>query len=228
MQALFVLLLIAVLAVSVLVFLAMGLSQRRRKRQLARQAHRAGMRFYSDDPFDLPRRYAGFAVMSAGHSHQASNITQGRLDIMPIRAFDLRYEVGHGTRRTTRHYTVVAADVPEAAPSAIAWHMDDLAAAPLLVAATGHRRGSWRCIGDLESLEILTAACAGLASNPVSIQCSGKSLLICIPVDRDRNRSREDLDAILESVAKCGEALCRPTTLTARNGEGIEKILPTC
>jgi hypothetical protein len=121
LHAAFEYLLIAVLVAAVISFVVMGLAKVRRSRSLARAAHQRGNRFFRDDPFDVPRRYAKFALISSGHSPCAHNVTDGRLGGRSARAFDFRCELGHGTRRITRHYSVLVVGAAECPHRLLMW-----------------------------------------------------------------------------------------------------------
>lgn len=115
------LLLIGILGVAGLVMLALGLVQWNRGRQMARAANELALNFSTEDPFDLPRRYAAFSLMQAGHSTQANHVLFGRLKGMLVRAFDLRYEAGHGTQRQMCRQTVITVEDDWNHPTSVIW-----------------------------------------------------------------------------------------------------------
>ena len=135
-QIAFIVLLGLIVAISMVVFAVLGAMQMRRTRRLTWEAHTRGLRFAAEDPFDVPRRYSDFALMHLGHSPRANNVVYGRIGRRAARAFDFRYEAGHGTRRTTRPYSVITVDAELPLPSAILWNEADLSAAPLVVLAS--------------------------------------------------------------------------------------------
>ena len=184
MQAIVIILLLGVLAGAMAFFAVMGMAQVRRTRALARRAHAMGMQFSEDDPFDVPRRYAHMALVGAGHSPRADNVTYGRLDALPVRAFDFRYEAGHGPRRVTRHYSVVAADADTDLPAAIIWHEDDKDFAPLQTNLLAARVDCWSCVGGSDFARELAEACRPLTGQPVSAETRGATMMLCVPVDK--------------------------------------------
>ena len=185
LQTAFVVLLVGVLAASVISVAIMALLQIGRTRRLARQAESLGLRFASEDPFDAPRRYADFALITNGHSPRASNVTYGRLDGRMVRAFDFRYEVGHGTRRVTRHYDVVVVESERDLGNVLMWHDSDDEFAPLAVRGE-QRAGAWGVWGDVALVERLAEAIAPRGGSPVSMQCCGGTLMLFAPERRRR------------------------------------------
>ena len=147
-QDLFVILLIGALGVSVVSLVMMGRRQQRRARAMSRCASELGMKFSAEDPFDVPMLYGRFVLMSGGHSPRAENVTYGRMDGRPVRAFDFRYEVGHGTQRSTRHYNAVVVECDMPLPALLMWHENDVVAAPLDVQRDHWRLKRWLCQGD--------------------------------------------------------------------------------
>jgi hypothetical protein len=186
-QAIVTILLLAVLAAAIVFFAVMGVAQRRRTRALARRAHAAGMQFAGDDPFDVPRRYADLALVTCGHSPRAHNVTYGRLEGLPVRAFDFRYEVAHGTRRVTRHYGVVVAEAGRELPDLLMWHDDDEAVGAMLSRETSRRVGQWACVGHSDLALRLSARCPALTHGRMSLQTKGGKLMLCA---RGRARGR--------------------------------------
>ncbi len=176
--------LVGVLMTAVISFVAMGLATVRRTRRLGRKAHERGMRFFPDDPFDAPRRYGEFAVISGGHSPRANNVTDGRVDGRSLRAFDFRCELGHGTRRTTRHYSVVVAEADRAAPYLLMWHDADAELAPLAARDCRWHVGAWRYRGPAALAAALAEACADLADTGGSIETRGTTLMVAAPARR--------------------------------------------
>ena len=184
MQIVFIAILIGVLLASVCSFAVMGLGRRRRVASLARRAHEKGMRFVPGDPFDVPRRYARFELIRCGHSAHADNVTHGRIDGWPVRAFDFRFEVGHGTRRLTRQYGVVVAETDLSLPAVLMWHEKDLDGGPLTARQCDRRKRPWLYLGDEEVASRLADSAEPLAEQGLSIQTSGSSLMLCLPARR--------------------------------------------
>jgi len=172
-------LLMTVLIVSVISFAIMGMSQRRRTRRLARQAHEAGLRFFAEDPFDIPRAYADFAVMGSGHSLKASNVTYGRVEGMPVRAFDFRYELGHGTRRLTKRCDVIVIDSDAPVPALLMWP-DGSGELPFAISGPGDgRAGPWRYAGAAALAEALAGDGQGLSGDELSIEARSARVMVC-------------------------------------------------
>jgi hypothetical protein len=101
-----------------------------------------------------------------------------------VRAFDFRYEIGHATRRMTRHYAVIAVQTAMSLGKLIMWHVDDIQAAPLSNNLGARRVGKWICRGDLELARVLSDAAAGLVDRPVSIEVRNGTLMFSLPVER--------------------------------------------
>jgi hypothetical protein len=184
LQIAFVVLLTTVLLAAVVSCAIMGLMQVRRTRALAGEAHKLGMHFSSDDPFDVPRRYADFALISNGHSPRASNFTHGRLAGHRVRAFDFKYEVGHGTRRLTRHYRVIVVETDRLLPDVLMWNESDAESAPVGAMTAQGRVGNWQVRGDMEAGSTLAHACGQLANGSTSIQTCVSALMLFSPAVR--------------------------------------------
>ena len=147
-QTVLVVLLLAAPVAAGVGFAIGGWLQVRRRDRLARTAHEAGLLFSAEDPFDAPRRYVRFAMIGGGHSGRAANVTYGRVRGFAVRAFDFRYEVGHGTRRQGRRYAVIAVEDLGAFPPVLLWRRRDADLAPLAARQTAGRAGEWDCRGD--------------------------------------------------------------------------------
>jgi hypothetical protein len=102
-----------------------------------------------------------------------------------VRAFDFHYEMGHGTRRATRHYSVVVAELGGGLPDALLWHVADDAPPPG-VADARDSIGRWVWRGDEALAADLGRACRGLAGRPVSVQAHGGRLMFALPVRKAR------------------------------------------
>ncbi|HOF19421.1 MAG TPA: hypothetical protein PK082_10970 [Phycisphaerae bacterium] len=229
MDAAFRILLIAVLALAVVSFAAMGARQHRRTRRLGRIANERGLRFSAEDPFGLVYRCAEFALIASGHSVRAENVISGSLAGQTVRAFDLWYEVGHGTRRISRHYGVFIADFPQPLPAVLMWNDRDAEAAPLISSGAVTHRACWTCTGSDVMGELLAGACLPLAEEGASMQVRGRTLLLCLP---DKGRSGEYacrlpvLAEILETIQARAEELSETAQPPSPNRdfrlEGIE------
>jgi hypothetical protein len=218
-ELLFGIVLTGVLLAAVVSFVVMGLRQRRRRRRLARDAHAAGLRFAAEDPFDVPRRYRRFALVEAGHGPQAHNVTYGRVHGLPIRAFDFRYEVGHGTRRLTRHYGVVVAETGLRLPSTLLWNRQDLEAAPLVARRCRRPLGPWTCAGQDELVAKLASAAAGFGEKGGSIQTEEGTVMLCAPAARRQRgyaRGIEDMVRVLRALRDPED------TPPPADGDGVE------
>jgi hypothetical protein len=197
-------LLVLVLVAAVISFAVMGLWHSRRARRTARLAAEMGLRFDQSDPFDVPGRYAAFALISGGHSPCVGNVVHGRLSGRQVRAFDFRYEIGHGTRRVGRHYGVVVMQAP-GAPEMLAWHQDDLDLAPLAARQARTRVAQWVCGGDMAASQRLTEGAGVLGELHASLQTIGELAMVCVPIGR-----RLDYVRRLGELAACVQRLTRP------------------
>jgi len=188
MQSVITWLLIVLLAGSVLSLLLMGLGQERRASRLARKAHEHRLSFAKSDPFDIPLRYRNLALVAAGHSGHANNVTYGRLEGWPLRACDFRYESAHGTRRLTRHYSLVLVETDLDLPAVLMWHEQDLDAAPVSLRQSTRQQGPWVCVGDDALARRLTEAFAQAGDGErLSAQVLGCVLAVFCPVRRRRD-----------------------------------------
>ena len=147
-QTVLVALLLAAPVAAAVAFAIGGWLQGRRRDRLARAAHEAGLLFSGEDPFDVSRRYADSALLGAGHAGRATNVTYGRVGGLPVRAFDFRYEIGHGTRRQARHYAVVAVEALGPVAPLLLWRWRDADLAPLAVRQATQRLGEWDARGE--------------------------------------------------------------------------------
>ncbi len=181
MQYLFLIILIGALGVGLVVLASLGLTQRRRRRRLARAAHEMGLKFSPDDPFDLARRYRDFVLTSAGHSRRAANVVHGQYQGWSLRAFDFSFEVGHGPSRRARRYSVLAAGARGELPPALLWHAADNEYPPLAVRRQQGRLGVWRVIHGWAFAPQLAEALADFAEEPLSAQTLGGCVILCSP-----------------------------------------------
>lgn len=188
------------LVIAVTIFTAVGLRQWRRRGRMARKSGTLGLRFSVDDPFDIPRRYAELALMGSGHSLTAENVTYGYLENRPARAFDLHYEIGHGTRRLMRRYGGVLLEMPRALPELLVWRPSLEWTLPM---DCDDRIGSWSYIGPRDLA--LAALDAGLADAPDGgcFQVRASVLLLGVP----RERFSTDYFGLLPTFLKVAQAL---------------------
>ena len=177
-QIVFIILFVAVLIVSVICFAIVGLMQVSRTRRLSGQAHQLGMHFSASDPFDLPRRYADFALISNGHSPRANNVTHGTLSGKTVRAFDFRYEVGHGTRRMTRHYSIIVVETDRALPETVMWKQGDTESVPIGTPQDNPRIGSWMFCGDSETTASIARTLGDLPAEGAAVQTCGPAMMV--------------------------------------------------
>jgi hypothetical protein len=196
-SAILALLLVAGLAASTVWFVVVGASHARRTKVLARRANEMGMLFSVDDPFDIPRRYADFAIVSSGHSGRACNVTHGRIEGLPARAFDFHYELGHGTRRLRRCYGVVSLETGGQLPSLLLWQEPEATFAPLAVLQTDGRRGGWSFRGEAVLADIVLAADPAPPGLGACFETQGGTLILATPV-----RRRQDYAASLAALGR--------------------------
>lgn len=214
MQGAFVAL-VGILVVAVVTFVAMGLRQVRRTNALAREAHGLGLLFTNDDTLELPRRYADFALLRGGHSNQAHNVAHGRLEALAVRAFDLRQERGHGTRRATRHYSVVAVEMPgRSLPELLMWNDRHAEWAPLEAARVDGRLGPWSYCGSRPMAGFLSDLCGELGKQGISVQVRGRAVMFFLPVQAGGPSYADLFDRLVRPLAAAelpdGEARCAP------------------
>ncbi len=182
MQYAFLVILMGTLGVGTLVLASMGRRQWRRRKGLARVAHEMGMKFSAKDPFELSRRYPSFVLASAGHSPRAENVIYGRYEGWYLRAFDYRFEAGHGPRRLVRRYTVIVSDTDLPVPPTLLWHEQDPDHLPLAVQSPLGRLQGWLVVAGPEFAGTLAAAFEGLRDQPVNLQIDRRSVMLCSAV----------------------------------------------
>lgn len=208
MQFAFPLILIVALGAGMVVLAWMGCSRRRRLTALARTAHEMGMRFSPDDPFDLTRHYSGLILASAGHSGRAENVIFGRYDGWALRAFDYYFEVGHGTRRLSRRYGIIAADTDLDLPDVLMWSGDDSEHIPLAVSSPLGRSGRWLIITGMAFAPTLAEAFSNYPDRPIDLQIDNGSVMICSPV----RWKPAELASQLARAVECLRRLRKETT----------------
>ncbi len=200
MQTTFTVLLLTVLGAAVVYFVAMALVQLHRTRALAAEASRRQMHFDAGDPFDIPRRYSNFALMSSGHSPQAANVTYGHIDSRPVRGFDFRYEVAHGTRRMTRHYGVIVAELKTPLGALIMWNDQDIQTAPLALQQADGRTGRWIYKGENELPHVAADCFASLADQGLGLEIHGSTLMAFMPARRRHGDYARQMTDVLRAV----------------------------
>lgn len=181
MQIAFMATLVIALLAAMISFVVMGIHHLGRARVLARCSHEQGMRFSREDPFNIPKRYRDFALISRGHSPRACNVSHGRIDSWNVRAFEFRYEIGHGTRRLTCHYSAIIIDTQIDLPDVLMWNDADAEHAPLAVREGDGRVDCWCFTGNRELAEVLKNATDSLAAEGLSMQVRGAMLMLALP-----------------------------------------------
>ncbi len=179
MQLALLVIMMGTLVLGLLLLARMGWARRRRRRRLARAANEMGMSFSASDPFGLTRRYAAFALSAAGHSPRAENVIHGHRDGCNVRAFDYHFEAGHGPGRLARLYCVIVFDTNFELPGTLMWHLEDAGPAPLEVQGPLARAGQWLVAAGERFAPALAEAFAEFASEPVSLQTHGASVMLC-------------------------------------------------
>ncbi len=178
MQLAFLVILMGTLVAGMVALSALAVGQRRRRRRLARAAHEMGMNFSSVDPFGLTQRYDAFVLTGAGHSPRAENVIYGRQGGWGVRAYDYRFEAGHGPGRLTRRYCVIVVETGGRLPEAMLWHAADAEAVPLAAQAATSQVGPWLVAAGESSAERLAGAFATFGSEPISIESHDESLMV--------------------------------------------------
>jgi len=97
-----------VAGISVAVFLW----EKKRRDALIALARERGLRFYKNDPFDLPSTYGATQLCNKGHSKRASNVIAGRVGDGEVRYFDYKYTVGSGKNSHTYNRSACAFHAP--------------------------------------------------------------------------------------------------------------------
>ncbi|MFP4355126.1 MAG: hypothetical protein ACLFUJ_08355 [Phycisphaerae bacterium] len=198
--------LVALLVTAILGALLIGLTQSLRSRAMARLAHRQGLRFSSDDPFNVPMRYTEFGLIRSGHSPRAYNVVHGRKHL-PIRLFEFRYEAGHGTHRLTRLYSCIVLDLPAEAPEVLLWHGSDPEGAPLEARQIDGTVGPWTYRGSDEDARKLAEICSELGPLNISIETRGATMLCCSADHRQPIAAEQLVDCVLRTGKALSEKL---------------------
>ena len=181
MDIVFKALLAFILLAAALSIIVMAVVQHRRVVSMGAMAHGMNMLFSTEDPFDLMRRYPDLVLFSAGHSGRVSNVAYGRVDSLPVRAFDFRYEAGHGTRRITRSYSVVVVETPSGLEPLLMWNSADLDCAPPAAQVGCSQIGRWLLQGSPQDARRLEAMCEDLSGEAISIQRMGDAIALFAP-----------------------------------------------
>jgi hypothetical protein len=158
-----------------------------------------------------------FGLIRSGHSPRAYNVLYGRCDGIPVRLFDFRYEIGHGTRRLARHYAVVVAEASVESRNVVLWHQSDAEGAPLETRQVDGYVENWSYRGDDGSARALAQACQDLTGLGLSVESHEQAVLFCRPVSLPDRDPSACLDAVVSAVAR----LQRPTDLTSRENLGV-------
>jgi len=196
------LLLIAILGVATLTLAGMALSQWRRRVAWRRAAGECDLKFSLQDIFDLPRRYAGLSLMQAGHSAYADNLIYGRLDEWFLRAFDYRFEAGHGPQRVTRRYCVVAAETQLSLAGASAWRDVELDSPAALLSMGPSPAAGWHAAGDAGVAAALAACWPAEGAKAIWIQANEGVVLFATPGRLDRGRLVRQLRATAAGLSR--------------------------
>ncbi len=210
--------LLLVLVAAMISFVAMGLLQARRAQALARAAYDLQMRFSPSDPFDLPLRYRALALIRSGHSPRASNVIYGRLKGRQVRCFDFRYEAGHGPRRVSRNYRVVVTETVGELDPVIMWNDKDRDWTPLEAQPSAGRLGPWVFKGSADSVQMLGEVCEELAGEGVNVQCAGRVLMLCVPLERRSTAQPRLIEPALRAADRLDPAVTEPSGRTPPSG----------
>jgi hypothetical protein len=140
-----------------------------------------GLRFSQDDLFDVPRRYAPFALMRAGHSCRAHNVIYGRREGLAVRAFDFHYEIGHGPARSTRRYWCVVVETDRDLCRLILWNHMDRQTAPLEAMRADQEYRQWALRGSAQDAGAVAPLMNALADQGASCQSCGQVFMMCLP-----------------------------------------------
>lgn len=209
LQIIFVILLVAVLVGAVVSFIAMAIMQTLRMRRAGQEAHALNMRFSAEDLFDVPRRFADFALISSGHSPRASNVVYGRIEGRRVRAFDFRYEAGHGTRRFTHHYDVVVVETDRSLPSILLWNDAEMDSAPLAASGVDGHLARWVYRGDAREVWMAKDLCAEMLGETFSMQACDFALMFFCPAGKQTLPCRTRMNFAVQA-AKALETLGSP------------------
>jgi len=200
MQSVLIGLLMAVVLASVVAMVVTSLRQYRRRMRLGQLASQHGLRFSVDDPFDVPRRYADFALIASGHSPAASNFIFGHIEGLPVREFDFQYEVGHGTRRLTRRYGVILLEMPSDPGSLLMWHEDD--SPPVSAGQACQQFGPWSFCGARTLAEAVAATGQDLFDKGGCVEVRRSVMLLAVPAPLGPRKCPTQLASIATAIRK--------------------------
>jgi hypothetical protein len=158
------------------------------------------MRFSAADPFDIPRRYADFVLISNGHSPWANNVTYGRLGGRRVRAFDFRYEVGHGTRRVARHYRVIVVEADQVLPDALMWSGGDDQLAPIGALRNDESLSGQADRENEQLAEVVTQVCKKFSDEGAGVQICGSAMMVFTPAERSKKNYADRLNEVVQAV----------------------------
>jgi len=200
LQPVLVGLLMAVVLAGVAAMVVTSLRQHGRRMRLGQLASQHGLRFSVDDPFDVPRRYADFALVASGHSTAASNVIFGHVEGMPVREFDFQYEVGHGTRRLTRRYGVILLEMPSDPGSLLMWHEED--SPPVSAGQARQQFGPWIFCGPRTLVEAVAGIGQDLFAKGGCVEVRRSVMLIAVPAPIGPRQCPAQLASIATAVRK--------------------------
>lgn len=215
-------LLLGVLLAAVVSFAVVAVLRQRRTRSLSEEAYRLGLRFSRSDPFNAPLRFRAMALMRAGHSGRAHNVTYGHYRGLPMRTFDFRYEVGHGPRRLTRRFAVVVLESADPLPDALLWNHQHGEAAPFDVRLPDGQVGPWTYLGNADACHRLAAALAPLAERPAGLQAAENVLMVFEAIDHHAKDYSGRIEMALESFRRLGGRTVADTDEPAGQAAGAE------
>ena len=96
-----------------------------------------------------------------------------------MRAFDYRFEAGHGPRRLVRRYSVIVSDTDLDAPATLLWHEQDADHVPLAVQNPLGKLQPWLVVSGKSFAAALAGAFAEFAGEPVDLQADRRAVLLC-------------------------------------------------
>jgi len=176
---------VATMTAGLAVLVVVSFRRWRRRAGLAKQAGDLGFRYWREDPFEISRRCAEFALVASGHSPVAANVISGHLDGVAVRAFDFQYEVGHGPRRMMRRYGVVLLETALPQERLLMWHNGDFA--PIPARQEARTLGAWSVIGDAKQAQAFLAACEPWFARGGCVEIIAHAVLLAAPGQLGRN-----------------------------------------
>jgi hypothetical protein len=108
----FLFVLIALIAIAI--FVAIQVTEARRRKALAAWARSRGFEFAPFHDGDFPYRHSCFECFNKGKSRYADNVARGRIGNHSLCAFDYHYTTGSNERKGTAHFSgvVVTTNLP--------------------------------------------------------------------------------------------------------------------